>query len=211
MSGGGRRAGRARRPGAHMTALAALLRRWRREETNILAHYRHALTHHGASTPPTAAAIPRGRMALGLKPRRDNGAPYVHRTPARPHSARDVPARLWRREQPMTTRAARAAQAPPAVICASEDSLRTDDQREDARQGRRPVAGQEYFTSARADEARAPRASARPHADRTPSVSVAARGRQRGEPEKADTSRGIVSVRVFLVGREPDVRAMVMS
>ena len=36
----------------------------------------------------------------------------------------------------MTTRAARAARAPPAVIRAGEGSLRTDDQREDARQGR---------------------------------------------------------------------------
>ena len=125
--------------------------------------------------------------------------------------ARDVPARLWRREPPMTTRAARAARAPPAVIRAGEGSLRTDDQREDAREGRRPATGQEHFTSARADEARALRASVRPHAGRTPSVSVAARGRERGEPEKADTSRRIVSVRVFLVGRESDVRAMVMS
>ena len=58
------------------------------------------------------------------------------RTPARPHSSRDVPARLWRREPPVTTRAARAARAPPAVIRAGEGSLRTDDQREDARQGR---------------------------------------------------------------------------
>ena len=58
------------------------------------------------------------------------------RTPARPRSSRDVPARLWQREPPVTTRAARAARAPPAVIRASEGSLRTDDQRKDARQGR---------------------------------------------------------------------------
>ena len=41
-----------------------------------------------------------------------------------------------RREPSVTTRAARAARAPPATIRAGEGSLRTDDQREDARQGR---------------------------------------------------------------------------
>ena len=72
------------------------------------------------------------------------------RTPARPHSTRDVPARLWRREPPVTMRAARAARAPPAVIRAGEGSLRTDDQREDARQGRgRPETRARAFSAVR--------------------------------------------------------------
>ena len=53
--------------------------------------------------------------------------------------ARDVPARLWRREPPMTTRAARAARAPPAVIRAGEGSLRTDNPKR--RRERRTTTG----------------------------------------------------------------------